>query len=114
MRGSRRAMVGRRALVVGLPFLALGIAAGGLFAAAPASAAVGVEITVAPPAPRVEVVPGPRPGYVWAPGYWEWRHHEHVWVSGRWIGERHGYHWVPDRWEQHGERWHHYEGHWER
>jgi hypothetical protein len=79
-----------------------------------ASAGVGIDIEIAPPAPRVEVVPPPRVGYVWAPGYWEWRDHAHVWVPGRWVGERRGYHWVPDHWEQHGPRWHHERGHWER
>jgi hypothetical protein len=108
MRGSRRA------LVVAASFMTLGIAAGGMFSAGPVSAGVNVDITVAPPAPRVEVVPPHRSGYVWAPGYWEWRGHEHVWVSGRWMAERHGYRWVPDRWEQHGDRWHRYPGHWER
>ena len=81
---------------------------------APAMASAAVDIIVAPPAPRVEVVPPPRAGYVWAPGYWAWRGHEHVWVSGRWLAERHGYHWVPDRWEQRGDHWHYYHGYWER
>jgi hypothetical protein len=78
------------------------------------SAGVGIDINIAPPAPQVEVVPGPRLGYVWAPGYWEYRDRAHVWVPGRWMGERRGYHWVPDRWEQRGPHWHHNVGHWER
>ncbi|HEY2144477.1 MAG TPA: YXWGXW repeat-containing protein [Steroidobacteraceae bacterium] len=77
-----------------------------------ASAGVAIDIDVAPPVLRVETVPQPRPGYVWAPGYWDWRGHDHVWVGGRWIGERYGYHWVPDRWEQRGPHWHHNPGHW--
>ena len=40
---------------------------------------------------RVETVPEPRVGFVWAPGFWEWRDHAHVWVPGRWMGERRGY-----------------------
>jgi hypothetical protein len=79
-----------------------------------ASAGVGVDIDIAPPAPQVEIVPGPRVGYVWAPGFWEWRGGTHVWVGGRWRGERAGYHWAPDRWEQRGSHWHHNQGHWER
>jgi hypothetical protein len=79
-----------------------------------ASAGVGIDINIAPPAPQVEVVPGPRPGFVWAPGYWDYRGHGHVWVPGRWVGERRGYHWVPDRWDQRGPNWHHERGHWER
>src|SRR6476620_12109866 len=38
-----------------------------------------------PPAPRREVVPVDRPGYTWAPGYWEDRHDRYQWVSGRWV-----------------------------
>jgi hypothetical protein len=79
-----------------------------------ASAAVGIDIEIAPPAPRVEVLPAPRPGYVWAPGFWEYRDRAHVWVPGHWVGERRGYHWVPDRWDQRGPRWHHEPGHWQR
>ena len=71
-----------------------------------------VEITVAPPADVVEVVPAPRAGYVWAPGYHRWDHGHHVWMKGHWIRERHGHEWVPHRWEQHGDRWRFEEGHW--
>ena len=39
-----------------------------------------VDIDVAPPAPREEVVPAPRVGFVWAPGYWNWDGHKHVWA----------------------------------
>lgn len=77
-------------------------------------AGVAVDINIAPPAPQVEVVPAPRPGFVWAPGFWEWRGNAHVWVPGRWIGERRGFHWVPDMWVQRGPRWHHVPGHWAR
>src|SRR5215510_3625482 len=74
-----------------------------------------VEINVRPPEPRIVVVPAPRRGYVWAPGYWRWNGHVHVWVDGRWIRERRGEHWVPAHWEE-GRRgyWHFEEGHWER
>jgi hypothetical protein len=75
---------------------------------------VGGVVMVAPPPVRVETVPGPRVGYVWAPGYWQWRHHAHVWVPGRYMHERRGYHWVEPRWEQRGPHWHNEPGHWER
>jgi len=96
--------------------LILGLSLAGSVMLAPvvASAAVGIDITVAPPAPRVEVVPPSRPGFVWAPGFWEWRGGAHVWVPGHWMGERRGWHWAPDRWEQRGDHWHHWRGHWER
>jgi hypothetical protein len=77
-------------------------------------AAVNIDIDVAPPPARVEVVPEPRAGYVWAPGYWAWRGHEHVWVAGHWIHERRGYHWVPDTWVGDGPHYHYVRGHWER
>jgi hypothetical protein len=94
-----------------------------LFAAAtlstPALAAVNFNfgIEVPPPPQQVEVVPAPRSGYVWSPGYWAWDGYRHVWVEGRWIAERPAYVWVPDRWvefrESRGPHWHHEPGHWE-
>jgi hypothetical protein len=73
-----------------------------------------VDIDVAPPPPRVEVVPGPRPGYVWIPGAWDYNGHRHVWLRGHWVREHRGRHWVEDRWVQNGNRWHHDRGHWDR
>ena len=93
---------------------ALIVAATGLIAAGGASAAVNIDIDIAPPAARVIEVPPPRRGYVWAPGYWRWEGHRHVWVDGRWIHERRGRHWVPAHWEARHGRWHFEEGHRER
>jgi WXXGXW repeat (2 copies) len=90
---------------------ALGIGAVG--APMIAGAHVYVDVDIAPPAPRVEVVPEARVGYVWAPGYWSWSGHDHVWVAGRWIHERHGHHWIAEHWEQHGSHWRFVEGHWD-
>lgn len=73
-----------------------------------------VDIDARPPPPRVIVVPAPRRGYVWAPGYWRWDGRRHVWVDGRWLRERRGAHWVPAHWEERRGRWHFEEGHWER
>ena len=73
-----------------------------------------IEVDVAPPAPREEVIPEARVGYVWAPGYWEWRHHDHVWVNGHYIRGRHGHHWVAATWTHEGERHRFAAGHWER
>jgi hypothetical protein len=78
------------------------------------NARVYVDIGVAPPPLRVEVVPAARVGYVWAPGYWNWNGRRHVWVGGRWVGERRGYHWVAHEWVQRGGRWHFNEGGWRR
>ena len=51
-------------------------------------AQVGVQLNYGPPPVRYEAVPAPRLGYVWVPGYWEWRGRRQVWVSGGWILER--------------------------
>jgi hypothetical protein len=76
----------------------------------------GVEI--GPPPVRVEVVPAPRAGFIWAPGYWGWNGAQHVWIEGRWIEARPGQYWVPEHWEHHaearGEHWHFAPGRWER
>ena len=79
-----------------------------------AAARVDVDVLIAPPAPRYEVVPAPRHGYVWAPGYWAWDGRRHVWRSGSWMKERHGEHWVAHNWEQRGDRWYFHGGHWDR
>jgi hypothetical protein len=83
--------------------------------ALPGVARTFVEIQVAPPAPLVEVVPPPRVGYVWAPGYWRWNGHRHVWIRGSWVRERRGWHWERDVWVQSPNgRWHLVRGHWAR
>ena len=91
---------------------AIGVAA----AAAPmlGNARTYVDIEIAPPAARVEVAPGIRAGYLWAPGYYNYTGHRHVWVPGRYMRERSGHHWSNDRWEQRGDRWHHEHGRWDR
>jgi YXWGXW repeat-containing protein len=90
------------------------IAAGTVAASGTSYAAVVVDIDVAPPPAQVEVVPAPRAGFVWAPGYWRWDGGHHVWVGGRWMHERVGYHWVPEAWVQVGPHWHFQRGHWAR
>ena len=79
---------------------------------AAAQITINIDLGVAPPAPRYEVVPAPRSGYAWAPGYWRWEQERHVWAQGRWIKARPGSYWVADRWEPRDGR-HYYEpGHW--
>ncbi|MEO8103618.1 MAG: YXWGXW repeat-containing protein [Betaproteobacteria bacterium] len=77
-------------------------------------AAVGVTVQLAPPAPRAERVPAPRRGYVWVPGYWDWRGHRHVWVGGTWVKARHGYHYQPHRWVERNGGWYLDRGRWDR
>ena len=82
----------------------------------PAAAQVDLSITIGtpPPPPRYEVVPAPRAGYVWAPGFWRWEGSRHVWAPGHWMAERPGYRWVPDHWNHVGNGWRHEAGYWDR
>jgi hypothetical protein len=73
-----------------------------------------VTIGTAPPAPQYEVVPPPRAGYAWAPGYWRWEHNHHVWEAGHWMEHREGYRWEPDHWVRHEGGYSHVPGHWDR
>ena len=80
----------------------------------PAAADVGIYVDVAPPAVRYEVAPEPRRGYVWQPGFWDYRSGRHHWVKGYWVRERPGHYWHPTRWEQDNGRWHFTRGTWSR
>ena len=71
----------------------------GFGAAAQAYTAI---VSVAPPAPRIEVVPAQRHGHVWAPGHYEWRGGQYAWVEGHWLAERRGYEYREPRWVQRG------------
>ena len=74
----------------------------------------GLTIEIAPPAPQVEVIPTLRPGYAWAPGYWNWQRNQHVWVKGHSMRARNGYDWAPDRWNQVNNRHEFERSHWTR
>ena len=50
-------------------------------------------------------MPPARAGYVWQPGFWEWRGDRHYWRKGYWVRERPGYYWHPSRWERMDGRW---------
>ena len=91
--------------------IALGLGAG--LVPGIGSARTYIDVDIAPPAPREEVIPEARVGFVWAPGYWNWEGHRHVWVAGHYIRERHGHHWVADRWNEHDGRWRYERGHWD-
>ena len=79
----------------------------------PATAAES-HYNVAPPPPRVEVIPAPRHGFVWAPGYWEARHHRHIWIAGHWEPVRHGHAYRAPRWIERDNRWYFERGRWDR
>ncbi|HVN35894.1 MAG TPA: YXWGXW repeat-containing protein [Casimicrobiaceae bacterium] len=90
------------------------LAAGTVAAPQLSTAAIDIEVGIGPPPPRYEVVPAPRPGYVWGQGYWGWDGHKHVWHSGHWMKEHHGEHWVAENWEHRGDHWYFHGGHWDR
>ena len=79
-----------------------------------ASAAVGIYFNIAPPPDRVEVIPAPRPGYVWSSGYWNVRGERHVWQAGHWERHRAGYHFAQPSWTQRDNRWQLERGRWNR
>ena len=84
------------------------------FAAAslPAIASVDFHVNIAPPAVRYEAEPAPRAGYVWAPGYWDYRTNKYAWTRGHWERERHGYYYHPTQWSEHGGHWYRYNNRW--
>ena len=85
-------------------------------AAGPSAAAVNVSVDVGPPPLRHEVVPAPRRGYDWTPGYWAWDggRHRHNWVAGTWVRSRPGYVYTQPTWVQHDGRWQQQRGSWAR
>ena len=79
----------------------------------PSSAAV-IVVQTAPPPPRAERMPEARRGYVWVPGYWDWRGNRHVWVKGSWMRERRGYTYQQPKWEERDGHWQMQRGNWKR
>jgi hypothetical protein len=73
-----------------------------------------VIVRTAPPAPRDEVVPAARRGYVWTPGYWNWNGHRYVWARGKYVRERTGYHYREPNWVENNGRWEFRRGQWAR
>jgi hypothetical protein len=63
-------------------------------------AQVAIQLNYGPPAPRYEVIPAPRTGYVWSGGHWQWQtqSNRHVWIAGNWQAERPGYAYYQPRW----------------
>jgi hypothetical protein len=79
-----------------------------------AVAAPSIDVRIAPPPPRNEVIPAARRGYAWVPGYWDWRGRRHVWVNGHWERARRGYVYRAPTWVQDGDRWRLNRGAWAR
>lgn len=94
-----------------LPALAAALLLG---SAAPSFAGIGIDVRIAPPPPPAVVIPAPRAGFVWAPGYWQWNGGRHVWIEGRWLRARPGFHWVPEHWVARRGHYRFVAGHWAR
>lgn len=92
--------------------VASAIAATGV--AKPVKADTDIYLNFGPPAVRYEAVPAARPGYVWAPGYWDWRGNRHVWVRGHYVRERPGYVYYAPRWSYSNGGWYLQRERWER
>jgi WXXGXW repeat (2 copies) len=73
-----------------------------------------IQIQTAPPVTRYEVVPVQPSGYVWAPGYWDYRGGSHVWVDGRAMRVQEGYEYRPSRWVERDGKWNLDRGTWVR
>lgn len=80
----------------------------------PAVSAVDFYVNVGPPAVRYEAVPAPRAGYVWAPGYWDYRANKYAWTRGHFERERAGYYYHPTQWSEHDGKWYRYNSRWAR
>ena len=91
-------------------------ASGAAFTPTAAHAQVNFNIIIGnpPPPPRYEVVPRPRPGYVWAPGFWNWNGHSHDWRGGHWERSREGQVYYQPQWVQADNGWRLQEGGWRR
>ena len=90
------------------------VAAGFIGTAPVALADVDVYLNFAPPPPRVEVVPAPRAGYIWAPGHYVYRDGRHVWIGGSFVAERPGYVYHSPRWVERSGRWYYQPPRWDR
>lgn len=84
--------------------------------ALPAAARTNVDLYLnfAPPPVHVEPIPVARPGWVWVPGYWDWRGHRHYWVAGHWVRSRPGYVYYAPRWHERDGGWYLHRGGWRR
>ncbi|CDG82727.1 YXWGXW repeat-containing protein [Janthinobacterium agaricidamnosum] len=78
-----------------------------------AQAGLSIVINTAPPPPRYEVMPAPRRGYEWAPGYWNWNGHRHVWMAGHWERLHPGQHYARPEWQQTHGGWRFNRGGWQ-
>lgn len=74
-----------------------------------------IEVTIAPPAMRVERRgPPPSPTHVWITGFWQWNGTAYAWAPGRWEApQQPGAMWIAPRWQRRGHGWFLLEGRWD-
>ena len=65
-----------------------------------------------PPPPMFVENVAPRPGYIWANGYWRWDGRRYIAARGHWEPMRAGYRYVHPHWEQRRDGWHWRAGVW--
>lgn len=73
---------------------------------------VSIDFAFGSPPQRYELVPPPRHGYVWMPGYWRSPGRHHEWVAGSWIRAQHDHAWNAAHRVPVGQGWHHAGGAW--
>ena len=100
-------MLSRRSLLGGLLTTSVASPFAAAIVSSEAEARPSIRPNRAPPPPRVERRPGPRPGYVWGPGYWAWRprRRNYVWRRGHWERDRPGFRYQSPRWVLHSGNW---------
>ena len=79
-----------------------------------ASAQDVIYIMTAPPPMRAEVVQVQPAGYMWAPGYWDYRGNNYVWVDGERMRVVDGYTYRQHRWVERDGRWSREQARWDR
>jgi WXXGXW repeat (2 copies) len=75
-----------------------------------------IQVTVAPPAMRVEPMPtAPGPGHAWVAGYWTWDGARYAWNQGHWERPPQAMDvWQAPRWEHGRHAWGFTQGRWMR
>ncbi len=73
-----------------------------------------VYVRTGPPPLRAEAaIVSPGPGYVWVPGYYQYRGGGYLWVGGRYERPpRARARWVAPHWQRDRRGWYFVEGHW--
>ena len=98
-----------RSLLFAMAVLSIAV----LTLSAPASAQIGISVSIAPPVlPVYDQPPCPGDGYLWTPGYWAYAD-DYYWVPGTWVqAPEVGFLWTPAWWGWGGSGFIFHEGYW--